>query len=234
VASGALDVYLDPQTYLVTQANAQPTRVIEAIKAQQPDIGELKISYDLTQVTVPSTTPMPADAFSVTPPPGATAATTLPDLFQMPPLEQMVDFTLPSLTEGKTVQLSDYKGKVILLDFWQTTCPPCQEELPVLQGLYKEFADKGFVLLAVNLAEDRQKVADFLKRQSLDIPVVLDTDGKVGDAYRIGGLPTTYLIGRDGKVLQYLRGYGPGREDELRKDITDALAAPAPPAAPQP
>ncbi len=232
VASGVLDFYLDPKTHLVTEAHALPTRMIEALKAQQPGTGDLKITYDMKQEMAPADTPIPDDAFSVTPPEGAAEATTPKDLFEAPALKEMVDFRLPTLTEGKSERLADHKGKVILLDFWATWCPPCRAELPILQDINREFADKGLVFLAVNLMEDRQKVADFLKEQKLDIPVVLDSDGAVGTAYQADALPTLYLIGKDGKVLEHKVGFDADNEDKARADlekaIKDALSAPAP------
>ncbi len=231
VPSGLLDFTIDPKTHLITEAHALPTRQIEMMKAQRPDLGDLKITYDLTQKVTPTDQPLPDDAFSVTPPKGARQASSPVELFAMPdvpPVKEMVDFTLESMTEGKNVQLSDYKGKVILLDFWATWCVPCQEELPGLAAIYKEFADKGLVLWAVDEKEDRRTVADFLKEEKLDIPVVLDTRGEVADKYKIEGTPTLYLIGRDGKVLRYFKGYGPGRDEEVRRAVEDALAAPAP------
>ncbi len=232
VASGVLDLYIDPKSHLVTEAHALPTRMIQAVKAQNPAMSDLKITYDLTQKVEPADQPMPADAFSVTPPKGATEATSPTELFEKPALKEMADFKLESLTKGKTVQLSDYKGKVILLDFWATWCPPCRAELPILAAVNKEFADKGLVFFAVNQQEDRQKVEDFLKEQKLDFPVLLDTKGKAGEAYGVESLPTLYLIGKDGKVIERKVGVNPSGLDkakaDLEKAVKDALAAPAP------
>jgi thiol-disulfide isomerase/thioredoxin len=229
VQSAELDFYLDPQTLLVTEAH-------EAAKAQNPRLGEVKITIDLKQQETHVGEPVPAEAFPVTPPQGAKPAASLDDLLMVPPppaLEQMVDFQLPTLAEGKTVKLSDSKGKVIVLDFWATWCGPCRAELPLLESIHKELADKGLVLLAVDFKEPRETVAEFLKQQKLDIPVALDTDGKVANTYQLQALPTIYLIGKDGKVVAHAVGFNPADKDKLRDQIAKLLeAAPAPSATP--
>jgi peroxiredoxin len=232
VPAGTLDVYLDAGTYLIKATRAVPTRTIQSLRDRRPQAGMLMITYDLIQQAAPETQPLPADTFPVDPPSGATEAVSLRDFYKPPPpkpAHPAPDFTLPSLSGKRKVTLSDLKGRVVLLDFWATWCPYCRAELPVLQGLYVQFSRRGLVMLAVNQAEDRQTVQSFLSQHELDIPVVLDKSRRVAGTYKVRGLPTVYLIGKDGSVLLRLVGYGLDREGQLRKAIVKALAAPAPP-----
>ena len=110
------------------------------------------------------------------------------------------DFRLPTL-DGNEVRLSQYRGKVILLNFWATWCRPCREEMPSLQKLWAQFRGQDFVILAV--AADRgnpRTVARFAAELNLDFPILLDPAGEVRRHYEVYGLPMTYLIGRDGRI----------------------------------
>ncbi|MCL4458737.1 MAG: TlpA family protein disulfide reductase [Chloroflexi bacterium] len=109
------------------------------------------------------------------------------------------DFALSSL-DGKLVRLSDFKGQLVLLNVWATWCPPCRAETPDLEAFFSEYRDKGVVVLAVNLREDRSKVASFVAERHLTFPVLLDTTGKVGDVYRVEAIPTSFFIDRDGVI----------------------------------
>ena len=116
------------------------------------------------------------------------------------------DFTLATL-DGETLRLSDYSGKVVLLNFWATFCAPCREEMPALQALWKEYREQGFVVLAV--AADRSSVdpvRNFIEAGHYSFPVPLDPDGTVRNQYEVTALPMTYLIGRDGRFVGRLLG----------------------------
>jgi thiol-disulfide isomerase/thioredoxin len=115
------------------------------------------------------------------------------------------DFTLESL-DGKTSSLSDFKGKLVFLNFWATWCPPCRGEMPAMQALYEKLKAKGLVILAVDLAEEVAVVRDYVKQNKLTFPVLLDKAGEVGGIYGAESIPTTYLIDRAGNVLG--RGIG--------------------------
>lgn len=115
------------------------------------------------------------------------------------------DFTLESL-DGKTTSLSAHKGKFVFLNFWATWCPPCRSEMPAMQALYERLQARGFVILAVDLAEEAAAVRDYVKQNKLTFPVLLDKTGQVGGIYGAQSIPTTYLIDRAGNVLA--RGVG--------------------------
>ena len=110
------------------------------------------------------------------------------------------DFSLATLG-SETASLSDYRGKVVLLNFWATWCAPCREEMPAMQSLWERLQDDGFVILAVSGDKGgRQKVAKFVEDMGLDFPILLDPAGEVSAIYDVPGLPTSYLIGRDGRL----------------------------------
>jgi peroxiredoxin len=103
--------------------------------------------------------------------------------------------------DGKPVQLSDFKGKVVVLDFWATWCPPCREEIPDLVALQNQYRDKGVVVVGVSLDQGGAgPVAAFAKAQGMNYPIVLGDENVTGQYGDIQGIPTTFIIGRDGKV----------------------------------
>jgi len=119
------------------------------------------------------------------------------------PLKQRTpisDFTLPSLS-GETRSLSSYKRKVVLLNFWATWCPPCRAEMPSMEKLYSSFKGKDFEILAVNLQEDPKTVKDFVTKNGYTFPILLDSEGRTGSVYGVRGIPTTYVIDKEGFVL---------------------------------
>ncbi|CCL08326.1 Putative cytochrome C assembly protein [Clostridioides difficile CD002] len=123
-----------------------------------------------------------------------------------------IDFTLTD-QYGKTHKLSDYEGKVVFLNFWATWCPPCKEEMPYIEQLYKDYNKNNddVVILGVaspNLGREgsREHVVNFLKDQSYTFPVVLDEDGALAYQYGINAFPTTFIIDREGYVTKYIPG----------------------------
>ena len=111
------------------------------------------------------------------------------------------DFTLPSLS-AKSVRLADLRGKVVVLNFWATWCLPCRAEMPALDALYQLYKDRGLDVVGVNLDRlSTTTVEDFLKEVKVTFRVVLDPSWSTAQAYRVVGLPTTYLIDRAGNVV---------------------------------
>ena len=130
-------------------------------------------------------------------------------------LEAAPDFSLQTL-DGRTVELSDYQGQVVLLNTWATWCPPCRAEMPDLEAYYREHQADGFVVLAVNSQESADTVAAYLEDHDFTFPVLLDTDGVVMKRYGIHGLPTSFFIDRDGNVHGVWSGQlSPARLREL-------------------
>jgi peroxiredoxin len=143
------------------------------------------------------------------------------DRFATPPpsLEAAPDFSLHTL-DGRVVALSDYRGRVVLLNTWATWCPPCLAEMPDLEAYYRQHQDDGFVVLAVNDGESPGAVAAFVEERGFTFPVLLDPEGVVLDAYDVRGLPTSFFIDREGVV----RGVWMGQLSPDRlKTIVDPL-----------
>jgi len=161
----------------------------------------------------------------------------VPNLEPMKEKEPTPDFTLPRLSEENSssntslwrrlwswstsprslenpVSLKDFRGKLVLLNFWATWCEPCREEMPAMEKLHQEFKDRGFIVLAVDIKDRQRDALAFVKELKLTYPVVFDPEGKTGLLYGAWGLPTTYLIGRTGLGLARLWGpanwYSPG------------------------
>jgi len=117
------------------------------------------------------------------------------------------DFVLQD-AEGKTHRLSDYRGRVVALNFWATWCPPCRREMPSMQRLKNQLAKEDFVILAVDVGEDDETVFAFIFALDLpiDYPLLLDRDGKVTEQWPILGLPTSFILDKSGRVV--LRAVG--------------------------
>jgi peroxiredoxin len=114
---------------------------------------------------------------------------------------QQADFTLADL-HGKNWTPKDLRGKVVLLNFWATWCPPCRKEMPDIEALYLKFKDKdqGFVVLAIS-DEDASKVNPFLAERNITYPVLLDPGRKVNEQFRIEGIPKSFVYDRSDKLV---------------------------------
>jgi peroxiredoxin len=110
------------------------------------------------------------------------------------------DFTLQSL-DGESVTLSDLRGKVVLINFWTTWCQPCIIEMPSMEKLYRKYKDKGFTILAIDIMEKPETIRKFAKEKNLTFPILLDTKGEVRGKYRVTGIPNSYLVHKDGKLV---------------------------------
>jgi thiol-disulfide isomerase/thioredoxin len=131
---------------------------------------------------------------------------------------------------GKDMSLAAEKGNVVLLDFWATWCPPCRESLPHLQAIHadEKLKEQGLKVYAVNEGEEKEKAAEYVKQNNFTFAVPLDKSGGVGEKYMVRGIPTTVVIGRDGKVKDVFIGFGKGSEEKIRESVAEALNAPKP------
>ena len=133
------------------------------------------------------------------------------------------DFTLSS-TSGNTIKLSDYRGKVVVLDFWATWCPPCKAEIPDFIKLYSKYKDDGFQMLGVSLDQGGLKdVVPFIKDHGINYPIVLGTEEIVSAYGGIRGIPTTFVIDKKGYIRDEFVGYRPASVFE--KDIQQFVKA---------
>jgi peroxiredoxin len=133
------------------------------------------------------------------------------------------DFTLDTL-QGEQVKLSDLRGKIVLVNFWTTWCPPCRAETPALETSYKSYKDSDVVILGVNLTDQDslKDVESFVQEFGLTYPILLDRDGAVGILYQLSGLPTTFFISREGIIRTVVVG-GPMSETFIRSKIEALL-----------
>lgn len=118
---------------------------------------------------------------------------------------QAEDFQLSDLN-GNVQRLSDYRGKIVLLNFWATWCKPCTTEMPAMQATYDKLREKGFVVLAVNELEDETKVRAHIKEYGHTFPVLLDRDNQVANQFGVFGLPVSVFIDEQGVVRDYIKG----------------------------
>jgi len=116
-----------------------------------------------------------------------------------------IDFTIP-LLDGTIVNLSQFKGKVVFLNFWATWCGPCRSEMPSMEAVYQKLKDKGLEIIAVNLGDSRKEVSDFMINYKLNFPAGLDEKKLTGMYYHIQAIPTTYIIDRRGLIIARLVG----------------------------
>ena len=128
------------------------------------------------------------------------------------------DFALRDVS-GATVTLSGYQGNLVFLNFWATWCGPCREEMPSMERLYRQIGGQGLAMLAVNEKESVAQVATFMRSHGLSFPALLDVDGEVSSAYRVWGLPTTYLIDGSGRII----GMKSGPRDWASREVVDAV-----------
>jgi peroxiredoxin len=118
---------------------------------------------------------------------------------------QAEDFRLTDL-DGAPQSLNQYRGKIVLLNFWATWCKPCTTEMPAMQACYDKLQDKGFVVLAVNELEDDAKVREHTKQYGHTFPILMDRDNKVANQFGVYGLPVSVFIDEKGVVQEYSKG----------------------------
>ncbi len=133
-----------------------------------------------------------------------------------------VSLTLQDLS-GQKHKLENYKGEVVLVNFWGTWCPPCVEELPSLQSLESELKSLGFTVLAVNVNQTHTSVNRFLKGLQIDLTVLMDTSAKAAKAWGVDYYPTSFLIDKKGNVRFYIVGAVDWEQDEVIDPIRNLL-----------
>jgi cytochrome c biogenesis protein CcmG, thiol:disulfide interchange protein DsbE len=135
------------------------------------------------------------------------------------------DFTLERLDEEGELTLSSLRGKAIVLNFWASWCIPCKEEAPVLEALWRENRERGLVVLGLDAKDFRRDALDFAERFELTFPLVFDGPGDTVSPYGVTGFPETFVIDREGKVVDVLVGAVDGEEERARLEraVDEAL-----------
>lgn len=111
-----------------------------------------------------------------------------------------VKFTLKDLN-GNQIRISDFRGKIVFLNFWTTWCPYCRVEMPSMEKLHKEMGDKPFAIVGVDLQESASKVKTFFKKYKLTFISLLDSKGTVGEQFGVRSIPTSFLLDKSGRII---------------------------------
>ena len=196
-----------------TRTQSQPHTVSET----ELGAGIRRISYSLLALSLLLTTSSACDkgdAGSATPAEGAAAATG----DAPPPLSG-------TTSAGDQLSLDGLVGKVVLVDFWASWCLPCKDELPELEKLYAEFADQGLVIVGVSVDEEVGDMEAFLGTMPLSFPVIFDEGKTIAGKWDPPKMPTSYFIGRDGKLDYVHAGYEASQLGDIRSRIETLLAA---------
>jgi peroxiredoxin len=132
------------------------------------------------------------------------------------------DFVLKSAS-GTNLRLSEYRGKVVMINFWATWCGPCRQEMPLLNDLYSRYERVGFSLLGVNIDDDSRRAMDMAEELGVSFPVLFDERKEVSRLYQVEAMPVTVLVDREGKVRHVHLGYKPGYEEKYLTEIRALL-----------
>ncbi len=132
------------------------------------------------------------------------------------------DFALKSST-GENLRLSEYRGDVVMINFWATWCGPCRQEMPLLDELYTRYERVGFNLLGVNIDDDSRRAMQMIDELGVNFPVLFDAHKEVSKLYEVDAMPVTVLVDREGNIRHVHHGYKPGYEDKYLDQIRSLL-----------
>jgi thiol-disulfide isomerase/thioredoxin len=126
---------------------------------------------------------------------------------------------------GKAIDLAQFKGQVVMINFWATWCGPCRQEMPLLEDIHKKYKAMGFTMLAVNVEPDSAAAEAWLGKlaKPVTFPVAFDTESKVSKLYKVAGMPSTVFVDRKGNVRVMHKGYKPGDENFYLTQIRSML-----------
>ena len=125
--------------------------------------------------------------------------------------DQAPDFTLKSL-EGSNLRLDEFRGQVVLINFWASWCGPCRQEMPLLDRLHHRYEDTGFAVLGVNVEGKAGPAQEIVDKTNVTFPILIDDGQKVSEMYNLQAMPSTVVVDRDGVVRYIHLGYKPGDE----------------------
>lgn len=132
------------------------------------------------------------------------------------------DFALKS-SSGENLRLSEYRGDVVMINFWATWCGPCRQEMPLLDELYSRYERVGFNLLGVNIDDDSRRAMQMIEELGVNFPVLFDARKEVSKLYEVEAMPVTVLVDREGNVRYVHHGYKPGYEDKYLDQVRSLL-----------
>ncbi len=132
------------------------------------------------------------------------------------------DFTLKS-ADGKNVRLSEYRGDVVLINFWASWCGPCRQEMPVLSDLHDRYKSLGFTVLGINVEENSNDARKLLGKIPVSFPILFDNTSTVSKQYDVVAMPSTVIVDRDGNMRYLHKGYKPGLEDVYLQQVRELI-----------
>ena len=132
------------------------------------------------------------------------------------------DFTLKSL-EGSNLRLEEYRGQVVLINFWASWCGPCRQEMPLLDRLHQRYVDTGFAVLGINVEGEEAPARELIDRIPVTFPVLIDEGQLVSELYKLEAMPSTVVVDRDGVVRYIHRGYKPGDEAKYVEVVKELI-----------
>ena len=136
--------------------------------------------------------------------------------------QQAPDFALKS-SSGENLRLSEYRGDVVMINFWATWCGPCRQEMPLLDELYNRYQRVGFNLLGVNIDDDSSRAMKMVSELGVSFPVLFDARKEVSKLYEVNAMPVTVIVDREGNVRYVHHGYKPGYEEKYLDQIRSLL-----------
>lgn len=126
-------------------------------------------------------------------------------------------------TDGNVIKLTDFKGKIVFLDFWASWCPPCRNSIPAIKELHEKYSkNENVVILAINSGEKLSTVQEFAKKQGITYKVLL-SDQKTSENYGINSIPAFFIIDKKGNIIKQYKGFYKGLEKEWEKEISSLL-----------
>jgi peroxiredoxin len=161
-------------------------------------------------------------AMGPNPPTGGSRDTASPGDAEKSVNSKAPDFSLKD-AHGRSLSLSSLRGKVVLINFWATWCPPCKAEMPSMNRLYNEIRNRGFEVVAISTDNSLSTIKDFLARNRIDFPVLFDETKLVTRQYHVFSMPTTFLIDRSGMIVEKFYGEEDWTDPVIRKKIEKLL-----------
>lgn len=172
----------------------------------------------LARSTMPNIPAMPLRALLLLVCLGTTPSAYSVDVEQIAP-----DFTLEALS-GPNLRLQEYRGQVVLINFWASWCGPCRQEMPVLDRLHQRYEEAGFAVLGVNVEGKRAPAEKIAKQSNVSFPVLIDASQSVSKKYDLEAMPSTVMVDRDGKIRYIHRGYKPGDESKYLEVVKQLIS----------
>lgn len=130
-------------------------------------------------------------------------------------------FELP--TDKGELSLQQFSGKVVYVDFWASWCAPCQKSFPFMNELHTKYSEKGLRIIAINVDKERADVAIFLRKNPAQFLIAFDAVGQTPKQYQVKGMPSSYLIGRDGRLIKIHQGFKEADREQIERSIQEAL-----------